>query len=451
MQWESIGLMSSYLGVLRHPDFRYLFLGQSASAIGDQAVIVALALYITQRTGSATDLGLVLAAQSVPLVGLLLFGGVWGDRLPRHRIMIVADWARAALHAVLAALILTGGASVAQMVVIEALFGAARAFFQPAYTGLLPQTIPEPLVQDARALSASTENVAILLGPALGTALVLGVGAGEAFILDAATFVLSAALLARVRPRPRGGATVPGAQRTSVMTELQEGWHEVRSRPWVWVTIAAFTGAVLFGYAQWYALAPVIARDHYGGAGLFGVLESVAGAGAVIGSVVGLRWRPARPMLAGLLLTLFWPLQSVLFAFGAPVAVMIASAVAAGYGFSLFGIWWETALARHIPSAALSRVSAYDWMGSLALLPVGFAIAGPLAGAFGARTVLGVGAGLTLAMLVLALVPRSTRELSGERSAQDLAGDVGVEAGRETQITDVDPLVGVMHKRRGLE
>ncbi|MGH2867541.1 MAG: MFS transporter [Solirubrobacteraceae bacterium] len=451
MPWESIPRMSSYLRVLRHPDFRYLFLGQSASAVGDQAVIVALALYITQRTGSATDLGLVLAAQSVPLVVLLLFGGVWADRLPRHRIMIVADWARAVLHGTLAVLILAGGASVVEMVVIEALFGAARAFFQPAYTGLLPQTIPDGLVQDAQALSASTENVAILVGPALGTALVLGVGAGEAFVLDAATFVLSAALLARVRPRARGQAPPARAQPASVLAELREGFSEVRSRPWVWVTIAAFTGAVLFGYAQWYALAPVIARDHYGGAGLFGVLESVAGAGAVIGSLIGLRWRPARPLLAGLLLIMAWPLQNVLFALGAPVAVMIISAVASGYGFSLFGIWWETALARHIPAAALSRVSAYDWMGSLALLPVGFAIAGPLAGNFSARVVLGVGGGLTLAMLILALLPRSTRELGGERSAEQLAGDVGVEAGREAEITNVDPFVGVVHKRRGLE
>src|SRR5690349_5020208 len=178
--------MSTYLRALRHRNFRNLFLGQSASAVGDQVVIVALALYITQRTGSPTDLGIVLAAQSVPMVALLLFGGVWADRLPRHRIMIVTDLVRALLHALLAALILTGGASVGQMVVIEALFGAARAFFQPAYTGLMPQTIGEEHKQDAWALSATTANLAILVGPALGTALVLGLGAGDAFAFDAA-------------------------------------------------------------------------------------------------------------------------------------------------------------------------------------------------------------------------------------------------------------------------
>ncbi len=446
--------MSSYLRVLRHRDFKYLFLGQSASAVGDQVVIVALALYITERTGSATDLGLVLAAQSLPMVVLLLFGGVWADRLPRHRIMIVTDLVRAALHAALAALILTGGATVAEMVVIEALFGAARAFFQPAYTGLLPQTISEALIQDARALSESTANVAILVGPALGTALVLGVGAGEAFAFDAATFLLSAVLLARMRPRARGDASrrpevTPG--RKSVLRELRVGWQEVRSRPWVWVTIAAFTGAVLCAYAPWYALAPGIARDLYGGAGLFGLLESVAGAGAVIGSFVAIIWRPARPMLIGLLLALVWPLQGIVFALGAPVAAVIVSALAAGFGFSLLAIWWETALVRHVPAHALSRVSSYDWMGSLALLPLGFAIAGPLASAFGARAVLGVGGAISLVLLALALAPRSTRELPGESSAEQLARDVEKEAGREAEVANVDPLVGAVHQRRRLE
>ena len=435
--------MSSYLRVLRHPDFRYLFLGQSASAVGDQAVIVALALYITQRTGSATDLGVVLAAQSLPLIALLLFGGVWADRLARQRIMIVTDIARALLHACLAVLILTGGASVVEMVVIEALFGAARAFFQPAYTGLLPQTIPEDLAQEARALSSTTANLAILVGPALGTGLVVTVGAGTAFALDAATFVVSAALLARVRARQRGEPPV----RQSVLGDLIGGWREVRSRPWVWATIAAFTGAVLCAYAQWYALAPIIARHVYGGASVFGVLESVAGGGAVLGALVGIRFSPARPLAMGLILILAWPVQDIAFALAAPLAAVIVLAFAAGLSFSLFEVWWETALVRHIPPRALSRVSAYDWMGSLALLPLGFAVAGPLAAALGARAVLGVGAGLAAVMLLLALVPRSTRALG---SAEQPGDQVDVEPGGESEVTDVDPLVGVVHERRRL-
>jgi MFS family permease len=438
--------MSPYLRVLRHRDFRYLFLSQSASAVGDQVVVVALALYITQRTGSPTDLGLVLGAQTVSLVALLLFGGVWADRLPRHRIMVVADVIRAALHGLLAALILAGGASVAEMIVIEALFGGARAFFQPAYTGLMTQISPEEQIQDARALTEVSNNLAFLLGPALGTVLVLGLGAGEAFALDAATFAFSALLLVRVSPRPRGDAPAPAP----LLRELRVGWDEVRSRPWVWVTILTFTGAVLCVYAQWYALAPLISRNLYGSTGVFGVLESVAGAGAVCGALVALAWRPARPVVTGLLLILAWPVQDIVFSLGAPLAAVIACAFATGFGWSLMGVFWETALARNIPPHALSRVSSYDWMGSLALLPLGFVIAGPLASAFGARTVLGVGSAIGLVILMLALVPRSTRRLGLDPSAEQFSDDVGIEAGRESEIAHVDPLVRVVHERSRL-
>ena len=420
--------MTSYLRVLRQPNFRYLFLGQSASVIGDRVVVVAIALFITQRTGSATDLGLVLGSQELPLVALLLFGGVWADRLPRHRIMISADVVRAALHAALALLIFTGEVRVWQLCVIEALFGAAMAFFQPAYTGLIPQTVPEHLIQEARALTQSMENVAFLIGPALATGLVLGLGAGEAFAFDAGTFVLSAVLLRRVHPRPRG-ETAPAAP---VWRELAAGFDEVRSRPWVWVTIVVFAGALLCVFVPWYALAPIVARGSYGSAGVFGLLESVAGAGAVCGAIAGVRWRPAHPLKLGLVLVCFWPLLGLLFAAKAPLALVTVVSLATGFGFALLMIWWETALAEHIPPHALSRVSAYDWMGSLALVPLGYLVVGPLSGALGVRTVLGFGAVLGAGLLLLALVPHSTRELGREPSAaQQLARDVGVEARSE--------------------
>jgi MFS family permease len=399
--------LSPYLRVLRHRDFRYLFAGQAASVVGDRLVVVALALFITRRTGSAGELGLVLFAQTVPLVTLLLLGGVLADRCARQRIIVATDAVRAFLHAALAALIFSGLVTVWELVVIEALFGAAQAFFQPAYTGLLPQTVSEELIQDARALTETMANVAFLVGPAIGTALVLGLGAGEAFALDAATFVFSAVMLLRVRPRARGALAV----RVSVLEDLRDGWREVRSRSWVWVTIAVFTGSVMCVYAQWYALAPRIARDVYGSAGVFGVLESLAGVGAVGGAIAALRWRPRRPLLVGLSLIVTWPLNAAVFALGAPLALVAGLSVSVGFGWSLLGIWWETSLASHIPPGALSRVSAWDWMGSLALLPLGYLIAGPLAMALGPRLVLGVGSAVGLALLALALAPRETREL----------------------------------------
>jgi MFS family permease len=191
--------------VLRHRDFRMLWLAQSASVIGDNIVLVALALFVIERTGSPTDLGLVLAAQALPLVAFLLIGGVWADRLPRHRVMIATDLVRFALHALLAALIFSGRVAIWQLIVIEMLFRSAEAFFRPAANGLLPQTVPEADIQPATAVNTISNNLAEFGGPALATALVLGAGAGWAFALDATTFLISAAFLSRVRPRARRG------------------------------------------------------------------------------------------------------------------------------------------------------------------------------------------------------------------------------------------------------
>ena len=198
--------MREYLRVLRRPAFRNLWLAQTTSVVGDRLVIVALALFVTDLTGSATDVGLVLGAQTLPFVVFLLIGGVWADRLPRARLMIATDVVRAALHVLLAALIFTDVVEIWHLVVIEALFGTAEAFFRPAYTGLLPRTVPEPEIQEAQALSNMTNNLAELTGPALATALVLGVGAGWAFLFDAVTFVVSALFLTRVRVRERATA-----------------------------------------------------------------------------------------------------------------------------------------------------------------------------------------------------------------------------------------------------
>jgi len=389
--------------VLRQPDFRALFIGQAASMIGDGIVFVALALYVTQ-IGTPTDVGLVLAANTLPLVGFLLIGGVWADRLPRHQVMIATDLVRFGLHALLAALIFTGTVEIWHIVVIEALFGTAEAFFRPAYTGLVPQTVPEEQIQEAKAAGAMLETVSEFVGPALATALVLGLGAGWAFALDAATFLVSAAFLLRVRPRRRGEA--PERQRWLV--ELREGWVEVRSRAWVWATVAVFSLAVLTCFGPWITLGPTVAEEHYGSTGIFGVMAAVMGLGTVVGALAGFRWRPLHPMRAGFFGVLPWPVVTVGFALGAPLWLLIPPFVLAGMGLALFGVWWETALAELIPAHLLSRVTAYDWMGSLALLPVGFLLAGPLGEAYGASEVLAVGSGLALVALVAGMLVRES-------------------------------------------
>jgi MFS family permease len=395
------------LSVLRHRDFLCLWLGQSISVVGDRMVLVALALFVTDQTGRPTDIGLVLAANTIPLVLLVAVGGVWADRLPRQRIMIVTDLARFALHATLAALIFAGDVGIATIMVIEALFGSAEAFFRPAFVGLIPQTVPEEEIQSAQALTAGSGQVAEFIGPALATALVVGAGAGWAFAVDAGTFLVSAGLLALVAPRARGAV----AARAPLRQELAEGFREVRSRAWVWVVVLGFALLLMVAMGPWMVLGPKIAEEHYDAASTFGVLAALVGAGTIGGAVVVLRWRPRFPLRVALVGLLPWPVLLIAYGLGAPLALVVPLALVTGFGFAAFDVLWSTALAQRIPPAALSRVSSFDWMGSLALMPLGYLVAGPLAAAVGATAVMVGGGMIALAIVAACLAPRETREL----------------------------------------
>jgi MFS family permease len=389
-----------------HREFRLLFCGQATSALGDRIVLVALALYVTE-IGTPTDVGIVLAAGTLPLVVFLLVGGVWADRLPRHRVMLAADLVRGGVHGVLAVLILTGTPAIWQLVVIEALFGSAEAFFRPAYTGLLPQTVPEELIQQAKAVTSMVETASGFAGPALATALVFGLGAGWAFAADAATFAVSAAFLVPMRPRARGAAAV----RETVWRELRQGWATVRSHDWVWTTIAVFSIGVTCSFGTWFTLGPTVAGELYGDRALYGILAAVNGAGTLAGALLAFRWRVRRPMRTGFIWSLSFPIAIGAFALHLTLPLLIPLFLAGGMGISLFIVWWETELTRRMPPHLLGRVTSYDWMGSLALLPLGYVAAGPLGEALGAATVLGAAAAIAIVAQACGLLVRETRAL----------------------------------------
>ncbi|WP_169542090.1 MFS transporter [Solirubrobacter soli] len=398
--------------VLRERQFRLLWLAQTASTLGDRLVFVALALYVTE-IGTPTDVGFVLAAHALPLVAFVLLGGVWADRLPRNKVMVGTDLIRFCAHGTLAVLILSGTVEIWHIVVIEAVFGAAEAFFRPAYTGLMPQTVPEDLLQEANAATSLVNTLAEFAGPALATALVLGVGAGWAFALDAATFLVSAALLIRVKPRRRGEVK---AASSSVLVDLREGWKEFRARTWVWATVAIFSFLLIFVFAPYVVLGATVADDVYGSRGFFGVLAAALGVGTIAGALIGMRWRPDRPILAAFAVVLGWPIAIVVFAAGAPRPLLVALFVLSGVGLALFEVWWHTTMAQRIPPHALSRVSSYDWMGSLALLPLGYMLAGPIGEAVGPAEVVLIGSAIGVAIALLGFAVRDVwrvRALTG--------------------------------------
>jgi MFS family permease len=179
----------------------------------------------------------------------------------------------------------------------------------------------------------------------------------------------------------------------------------------VWAIISVFSIGVFTGFGPYMTLGATISIEHWDTRAVYGILASVMGVGTIVGALIGFRWRPRYPMRTGMLLTLPWPAFFVVFALGLPVALLVVIAFFAGLGIMLFGIWWETALAERVPPHMLSRVTAYDWMGSLALLPIGYVLAGPLGEALGATEVLAVGGAIALAALLCAFLVRDVRQL----------------------------------------
>ena len=392
------------LAVLRQRDFRLLFAGQAVSFFGDRMVNVALAFAVLDLGHSASEVGLVFAARTLPLVLCLLAGGVVADRVSRRAVMVGADLVRLASQGALAALLIGGAAEVWSIAVLAAITGAATGFFNPASTGLLPELVAPEDLQPANGLRATAAAAGEIGGPVTAGLLVASAGAGWALAIDAATFALSASFLARLRlPRRLERAS------TGYLADLRAGWGEFRARRWVWTVVGAVAvGNMLWG--AWTALGPVVADRELGGAAAWGTVLAVMGAGTLLGGVVAVRIRPRRPLVLFALGGVTFALPLGLLAAGAHAGPLAAGAFFAGVAMMLGNSVWEATLQRHIPAESLSRVSAYDWFGSLAFYPLGLAVWAPIADAAGAGPALWAACALQVAVsLALLAVPEVRR------------------------------------------
>lgn len=349
------------------------------SLIGDGVVPVALAFAVLDLTGSATDLGVVLACRTVALLGSLLAGGVVADRLGRRGVMVAADVVRLAGQGAIGILLVTGHATVAELAVSQALLGAASGFFGPASSGLLP-AVAGPHLREANALRGITTAASNIVGPAIAGALVVAASPGAALLIDAASYAASVLLLLRVSQRARGRAAVGPPQR--FLGELREGFAEVRSRTWVWSGLVVFSLINLVASA-FPVLGPVVAKQSLGGAGAWAAILAVRAAGGLLGGMALLRRSPRRPLLIGTLACAATAVPTMLLAIPAPLVVLLPVTLAAGIGPMVFNTLWETTLLEYVPEHVRSRVSAYDWLGSFALAPLGLALVGPLASSIG--------------------------------------------------------------------
>jgi MFS family permease len=398
------------LAVFRERTFLPLFVARTVSLLGDAVAPVALAFAVLGLPhGSATTLGLVLTARIVAQVAFVLFGGVIADRLPRLRVMVIADLAAGLAQAGVAALFITHHAILPVVAALAAVSGAAAALFRPAARAVVPVLVSEERLQAANALIRLSMNAGSIIGAALAGVLVAFVGPGWALAVDAVSFLASAALVAGVRTTE---TTIVAGGR--LLSQLRDGWREFTARRWVWsmVTQLSFANVCIAGGIV--VLGPVVAKAHLGGAPAWAAAVAAQAAGLVVGSLVGMRLRPRHPVRVAALMTFGFIPPMIALGLFAPVAVVVVCMFVTGFSIDLYEVLFQTALQNHIPSESLARVMSYDSFGSFALIPAGLAIVGPISGLIGLRATLLGAAAVVAASGVVVLLSTSVRNVRGE-------------------------------------
>jgi MFS family permease len=396
-------------------DFRLLATGMSLSWLGNGFQTVALAVAVIVAGGGAGDLGLVMAASFVAILVCTLFGGVWADRVQPQRVMVLSDAVRCLSATGMAVMFGTGHYHLPLLCALAALSGGAGAFFEPAMMALKPMLVTAERRQSANATLSLLQTTGSVLGPAAGGLVVAGFGAPAGFGVNAASFLASMAAALLIRARV---ARVPGA---GLLAELGEGRREIWRRDWLRAGVLAATvyhianGVIL-------VLVQVIAIERLGGAGPAGFIAGAEGLGGVIGATIALRWRPKRLLRAGCLTLLLMPLWPLAYVWPATLIAVLAGAIIGYAGLLFFAVAWDTAVQDHIPHRLLARVTSWDILTSYLALPVGNALAGPLAGAFGIDRVLVVCALVLFGAGLAPMFVASTRRLT--RAADDVVAPV---------------------------
>jgi MFS family permease len=401
---------------LRSRDFRLLWAGQTVSLVGDGVFLIAMAWTAFQLWNSPASLSIIGIAMTVPIIACLLLGGAVSDRFDRRRVMIAADAARAVVVGALAVLDLTGSLGFATFALLVALYGAATAFFTPAFEAIVPSVVAKSELAQANSLDQFVRPGALrLVGPALGGSIVAAVGSGGAFAVDAASFLVSMAAIAAIGPVPANIAT--GG---STGAAIADGIRFVRSQVWLWATLLSAAVAYLAFMGPTEALLPFIVKNElHASAAALGLVFAAGGVGAIGAALImGQRAQPRRNVT---FMYACWTLATLSVAgYGlgrsAPqlmIACLVFNALeAAGT------IVWATIKQRHVPGTLLGRVSSLDWMISIGLLPLSYGLTAPVAALVGARATLVGAAAIGAAVTLGALFLPGMRDIEGRDGAR---------------------------------
>ncbi|HTX12030.1 MAG TPA: MFS transporter [Solirubrobacteraceae bacterium] len=407
------------LAPFAHRDYRLLAGGMSISLLGDGLFLVALAWQVYSLSNTPSALAMVGIAMTIPTVACLLIGGAVSDRYDRRLVMLIADGVRGLLLAALAVLAVTGSLRLWQLLVAVVFYGAATAFFNPASDALVPQLLPSDALAQANSLDQLIRPVALrLAGPAVGGLLVGALGTGAAFGLDAASFVVSIVALALMSPK----GSDESARVERVAGEIRAGLRYVRGHAWLWATLVTAAVAYLLFMGPTEVLLPFIVKNRLaGGAGDLGLVFAAGGLGSLACALaIGQLGLPRRSLT---FMYLAWTVATLAVA-GYGLAGGLAGLMVASVLFNTLEtagtIAWATAKQRHVPASLLGRVSSLDWLISIGLLPLSYALTGPVSAAVGVRTTM-IGAGVLGAVVTFVplLIPSVRRmDDSGAASAR---------------------------------
>jgi hypothetical protein len=399
---------SGRLGPLAGRNFRRFYVGYATSMLGTSMSAVAIAFAVLASGGTATSLGVVFAANIVPMVAFMLGGGVLADRLGRRPVMLTADVARCAAQGTLAAALFLGRPHLWLFVAAAFVVGTGNAFFSPALSGLPVELAPRDQLGNANALFGIVAPAAQVAGPALAGIVIAAGSPGAAIAVDAGSYAVSAVALALLSFPDAGRARAP----RSPLRDLADGWAEFAAHAWLWLQTLQFTLFNLLTWGPYLVLGPVLARDYLGGARAWGAILASYGGGAIIGGLLALGRRPRRPLLVSTVTTLGFPLPPLALALHLPLAAVAAGALLAGAGSAFGGAIATTVTQQRLPADVLSRVGSFNLVGAFAFGPLAFIAAGPAAAAFGARAVLGFGAAWAVLGTLAVLAAPSIRTLT---------------------------------------
>jgi MFS family permease len=405
--------LAASLPVLRIRPLRLLLAGQWVSFLGDAVFPVALAFAVLDELhGTPGELGLVLAAQALPIALLILVSGVWADRLDRRRLMLASDIGRMVVQATIATILIAGVAELWMLVALVVFYGIFEVGFRPAAGGLVPHLAGPDHLQQANALMGLGQNAGLVLGPTIGGLLIVAAGPGWAIAVDAASFLVSAGLLAVmvVPPAPAAEEEEPAGP-PHFWTDLKSGIAEVRRRRWMWSFMPAFTAYHLLALPCVLALGPVIAKQELDGAASWATIVTCFGIGTIVGGLIALNVRPKRPMLACTLCFVGAACQPLIIAYAGSTAAIAGLELLAGIAVTSGFTQWETTLGREIPPRALSRVTSLDWFTTTGVMPLGFAAVAGVAGSLGTRATMTAAALAVMALLAACLALGDVRRL----------------------------------------